>query len=202
VARYAAIVAGILLGMAGTGWVTAKGRHESPKTISETKIRDHLANEWGMADANKKDLAEYVALADYNREIVNWKVADAEYQENVLSPVLKAGLKPDLKWRRELWIMFYPQIRNANSSLAAARILAAELRGEVEIHGQNREDFDFGEIWSSRLASGAEFEYLYVAALRSIGVGARINSHGGAEIFNSESNDWVEAPPAPVLIRQ
>ncbi len=199
-APYVALVFGIALGGAMAAWVVTKGGRESWISDSESKTISSSVEKWGLIDAEKKEIREYLALADYNRRLVNWNLNETDYQDYVLSPVLKAGMQPELNWRWQLWHYFYPKIRRAGSPFEAAALLAENLRGEVEIQAQSHNDFGFARIWNSRVASPPGFEFLYVAALRSVGIGARLNTQGAAEIL--DNGKWQPAPPPPNLIPQ
>ena len=52
------------------------------------------------------------------------------------------------------------------------------------------------EIWRRQITDRTSFEIIYVAALRSVGVPARLDEKGGAEFFSGEK--WMEAP-SPVI---
>jgi len=53
-----------------------------------------------------KVLLEHVALANYNRALVNWNLGREVYREFVLSPIIRADSQEELKWRRPLWESF------------------------------------------------------------------------------------------------
>ncbi len=160
----------------------------------------NFAKQWYLTDVKHRDIPNYLALAGYNRPLVNWDVNEADYQDYILCPVLETGMKPELSWRKTLWSFFYPKIRKANSPEEAASILVRLLREEIEIQDRSEDAFDWEWIWHNRVASPAGFQLLYVAVLRSVGVGARINSQGDAEILSD--GKWRNAPPPPRLILQ
>jgi hypothetical protein len=53
------------------------------------------------------------------------------------------------------------------------------------------------EIWLRQLTDQTGFEIIYVAALRSVGVPARLDAHGKAELF--ADGKWQTAP-GPVVM--
>ena len=55
------------------------------------------------------------------------------------------------------------------------------------------------EIWRRQITDRTSFEIIYVAALRSVGVPARLDEKGGAEFFSGE-NGWKRQ--ARLFIRQ
>jgi hypothetical protein len=54
------------------------------------------------------------------------------------------------------------------------------------------------EIWLKQITDEAGFEIIYVAALRSVGVPARLDPHQRAEFWNGDK--W-RAAPSPSVIR-
>ncbi len=157
-----------------------------------------------------KTLLTHVELANYCvYELINWKVDKEIYNEFVLSPVIdvssdetfdEAGQRaiiPELNWRRPLWEFFYPRIRKENSPQEAAEIVVRNLRERVTIVS-----LDTGSakhwptgvetIWRNQITDEKGFERIYVAALRSVGVGARLNSEGHSEFWTA--SEWKLAP--------
>jgi hypothetical protein len=147
-----------------------------------------------------KSLLEHVELANYNREIINWKLPDAIYSEFVLSPRINPDSNDQIDWRRPLWENFYPRIRREFSTQKAAEIVVRHLREQITIDplstlpANNIED-----IWIRQITSERGFHLLYVAALRSVGIGARLSPHGEAEMWEGEG--WKPAPKPLILER-
>jgi len=109
-------------------------------------------------------------------------------------------IREEMNWRRPLWEFFYPRIRKENSSEAAAEIVVRHLRERVTIISETsisdaRRPATFTGIttlWKDQTANESEFERLYVAALRSVGVGARLDAEGKAEFWTG--SQWKRAP--------
>jgi hypothetical protein len=135
---------------------------------------------------------ENVELADYNRALVNWKVEDQIFREFVLSPTIDS--KPDVKfnWRRPLWENFYPRIRHETDPSSAAQIIVRFLRERVAIVPDCHVRDEILADWNDGMVNVTGFERIYVAALRSIGVPARLDGSGHAEIYSD--GKWVAAP--------
>ncbi len=129
-------------------------------------------------------LLEHVELANYNRELVNWKLADDVYHRFVLSPPIDPALDGDMNWRRPLWESFYPRIRKENSLEAAAEIIVRLLRERVRVGETPGSPETIAKIWQRGIASERGFEAIYVAALRSAGIPARLAERGRAEFWN------------------
>jgi predicted esterase/LysM repeat protein len=142
-----------------------------------------------------KTLLEHVELADYNRELVNWQVDDKVYRNFVLSPVIE--LSTNLNWRRPLWEEFYPRIRHESSTEDAARIVVRHLRERVTIATMPNPSYDVPLIWLRQITDEAGFEIICVAALRSVGVPARLDSQHQAEFWNGDK--WQTAPMPSVM---
>jgi dienelactone hydrolase len=137
-------------------------------------------------------LLTQVQLAHYTaNEIVNWKVDDALYGQFVLSPVI-AGDEHELNWRRELWETFYPRIRHQNTMSSAAEIVQQFLRQRVTIASGYPNQAGVESMWNGHIVNLKDFEILYTATLRSVGVPARLNSLQQTEFWNGDS--WESAP--------
>jgi len=160
-----------------------------------------------------KTLLTHVELANYCvYELINWKVDKAIYDEYVLSPVIETEVigespitagetpaLPELNWRRPLWEFFYPRVRKEDSPEAAAEIVVRTLRERVTIYTKptsadkmSARRSGIETIWRSQITDEKGFQRIYVAALRSVGVGARLNSEGVAEFWSG--SEWKVAP--------
>ncbi|HVV01536.1 MAG TPA: dienelactone hydrolase family protein [Verrucomicrobiae bacterium] len=151
-----------------------------------------LAAQAGWEGKRLGALLTQVELANYNRELINWKLDDNIYRDYVLAPQIDPALDGDLDWRRELWENFYPRIRHENSPIAAAVIIAEFLRERVTIASGTNLPITISEAWRRQITNERGFEGLYVAALRSGGVPARLNAQGKAELF--DGSQWQAAP--------
>lgn len=144
-----------------------------------------------------KVLLGHVELSNYNRELINWKLDDKTYREFVLSPVIDPASDGELNWRRPLWESFYPRIRKEQIIESAAEIVVRHLRERVTI--AEGENFAIGveSIWLRQITNERGFETIYVAALRSAGIPARLNVQRRAEFFSE--GKWRLAP-RPVVV--
>ncbi len=159
-----------------------------------------------------KTLLEHIELAGYNRELINWQLDDKLYRDFVLSPIIESStlnslpgqsgattgqLSTSLNWRRPLWEEFYPRIRHESSPEDAARIVVRHLRERVTIAALPDLPHDVPEIWRKQITDETGFEIIYVAALRSVGVPARLDPHQRAEFWDGDK--WRTAPPPSVI---
>lgn len=142
-------------------------------------------------------LLTHVELSGYNRELINWQVDDKIYRDCVLSPVITGNAKEQLNWRRPLWEEFYPRIRHESLPEDAARIVVRHLRERVAIAAAPHLPHDVPAIWQRQVTDEIGFEIIYVAALRSVGIPARLDSNQKAELWNG--TDWHKAP-SPLVI--
>ena len=191
-------------------------------TPSQRSDFDFLAAQPCWRGQPLKTLLEHVELANYNRELVNWKVEDSVYREFVLSPVIEGpvpggvpvatgGETPPLLaagtaaplWRRVLWESFYPRVRREQDLAAAAEIVVRHLRERVTVVGEDRgrrtedgrqrtEDSGICETWQRQISDERGFEVLYMAAMRCVGVPSRLGSQGRAEFWTGSA--WQPAP--------
>jgi hypothetical protein len=96
-----------------------------------------------------------------------------------------------------LWEEFYPRIRHETSPEDAARIVARHLRERVTIAPVSNPPRDVPAIWLRQITDEAGFEIVYVAAFRSVGVPARLNSQQQAESWDGAK--WMDAPRPSVI---
>jgi dienelactone hydrolase len=157
---------------------------------------EYLAAQPIWQDQKLKTLLDHVELAGYNRELINWHLDDKIYRDFVLSPVIIGNSSEQLDWRRPLWEEFYPRIRYESSPEGAARIVVRHLRERVTIAALPNLPHDVPAIWLRQITGQAGFEIIYVAALRSVGVPARLNSNKQPEFY--DGGKWQFAPQ-PVL---
>jgi len=158
---------------------------------------EHLAAQPIWEGQKLRTLLDHVELAGYNRQLIDWKLSDDIYRNCVLSPViapstLNSRLTTDVNWRRPLWEEFYPRIRHESSPEDAARIVVQHLRARVSVLDMPNLPRAIPDIWRRQLSDEAGFEIIYVAALRSVGVPARLDAKGQAELFAGEK--WHQAP--------
>jgi dienelactone hydrolase len=159
-----------------------------------------------------KTLLTHVELAGYNRELINWQLDDKVYRDFVLSPEIEPStfnslpgqsgattgrLSTSLNWRRPLWEEFYPRIRHESSPEDAAKIIVRHLRERVTIAILPDLPHDVPTIWLRQITDEAGFEIIYVAALRSVGVPARLNLQHQAEFW--DGTKWDNAPRPSVV---
>jgi hypothetical protein len=140
-----------------------------------------------------KWLLDNVELAHYNRnELINWKVEESIYRDFVLPPEIGESPDGELNWRRPLWENFYPRVRKENLPKDAAQIVVRFLRERVTISRDYHPSGGVVTAWERGITDVSGFERIYVAALRSVGVGARLDASGRAEFWTGKS--WTSAP--------
>jgi len=158
---------------------------------------EYLANQSIWHKQKLKTLLNNVELSGYNRELVNWQVDDKIYRDFVLSPVITGNAVEQLNWRRPLWEEFYPRIRHESSPEDAARTVGRHLRERVTIAAAPNLPHDVPAIWLRQVTDETGFEIIYVAALRSVGIPARLDSNQKAELW--DGTDWHKAPNPSVI---
>jgi hypothetical protein len=201
----AVVLAALTLAQSGLHWIPPRlGASETILAIArgflvQRKMMadfDHLAAKPVWKGQRLKVLLEHVALANYNRALVNWKLDDEVYREFVLSPIIRPDAHEELNWRRPLWESFYPRIRKEQSLEAAAEIVVRHLRERVTIAGSESFPAGVESIWKRQITHPLGFEGIYVAALRSAGIPARLNLQGQVEYWTGTA--WRSAPPPPL----
>jgi hypothetical protein len=147
--------------------------------------------------SNVGDLLENVSLSYYNRQLINWKYDDDKYKYFVLSPVIVGGSNELFNWRRLLWEELYPSIRHESSPDDAAKIIMRHLCERVRITTMSVQPHDVSTIWLKRITDEAGFEIINIAALRSVGIPARLDSNHDAEFWDGIK--W-QASTAPTVL--
>jgi hypothetical protein len=135
-------------------------------------------------------LLQHASLANYNRELINWKLDDEIYREYVLAPLIDGQRDGQLHWRRPLWEYFYPPVRKENDPEAAAEIVVRFLQERIK--DASKGPLTIQEMWEQREADTNGLEALTVAAFRSVGIPARLNQDGTAELY--AGGKWQPAP--------
>jgi dienelactone hydrolase len=100
------------------------------------------------------------------------------------------GKEGGMDWRRPLWEEFYPRIRHESSPGDAARIVARHLHERVTVTTLADPPRTVPEIWRRQITDAPGFEVIYVAALRSVGVPARLHAQAPAEYWDGAK--WQE----------
>jgi hypothetical protein len=142
-------------------------------------------------------LLEHSELAGYNRQLVNWRLDDTMFRDFVLSPVITGDSDEQPNWRRMLWEEFYPRVRHEQSLESSAGIVVRHLCERVTVASMPNLSHDIAAIWTRQITDRSDFECLYVAALRSVGIPARLDSRRQAEFWNGSR--WAPAP-APAIM--
>jgi len=153
---------------------------------------DYLAANTAWQGRKLGPLIEHAHLANYNRQLVNWELTDPVFRDYVLNPQIHPASDGGMDWRRTLWESFYPRIRKEMSSEAAAQIVATHLRERVTIAEGAGWPSLIRDAWQKQITNEAGFHALYVAALRSCGIPARLSSKGQAEFWTGAV--WTIAP--------
>ncbi len=173
---------------------TTNVRFASRFIISEECLPyfERLAKEDFSQGQKLKTLLTHAELAHYNSfRLVNWKVDPQIFEGYVLSPRID-GDEKEIGWRRPLWETLYLRIRKENLPSDAAEIVVRYLRECITVLPGNAEVHGVESIWQQKVTDIRGFHRIYVAAMRSVGIPARMASSGVAELW--EGNEWKEAP--------
>ncbi len=159
---------------------------------------DFLAKDSGWAGKPLRQLLQHVELASLQRKEFYENLSLEMYREFVLSPRIDADGTGEWGWRRQLWEAFYPRVRKESEPMAAVGIVVRFLRERVGI-SQTANGAGVEAAWKRGLTDSTGFEEIYVAALRAVGVAARLDGQGCAELWTGEK--WITAPPPLVRDR-
>jgi hypothetical protein len=137
-----------------------------------------------------RPLLQHSSLANYDRQLINWKLDQQIYRDFVLNPLIDPQRDGQLAWRRKLWEYFYLPMRKENDSINAARIVLRFLHQRIAIVPQGPVTID--EMWREKRADERGIHALEVATFRSVGVPARLSESGRAELFSN--GKWQTLP--------
>jgi transglutaminase-like putative cysteine protease len=138
----------------------------------------------------------HAELAHLQRQQFYHELEESTYQQYVLSPIVDALPVAEVDWRRTLWEAFYPRVRNEHDPVAAARVVVRALRERVGIDASYAYRVGPETVWELGMADEKGFARIYVAALRSVGIAARLGEAGQAEFWDGRA--WQPAPrPLP-----
>ena len=163
----------------------------SPKARADF---EHLMATNLGADSRMRDLIDHAQLANYRDPFLYPDPGlDPETRKDcIVSPVIDASDRRPADWRRPLWESFYPRVRKESDPMKAAQIVARFLRERVGVASDIGEAPSLAAAWRQQTASARDWERLYVAALRSATIAARLNAAGRAEIW--DGSEWKPAP--------
>ena len=135
---------------------------------------------------------DHASLASLQRHHFYQDLDESFYQQFVLSPVVDRLPLSELDWRRTLWENFYPRVRHEHDPALAAQTVVRYLRERVGIDPSYSYRVGVETIWTQQMTDEIGFERVYVAALRSVGIAARLNERHRAELW--AGNAWHEGP--------
>jgi hypothetical protein len=157
---------------------------------------DWLIRQPGWRDHRIAALLDNLELADLQRKSFYAHLEEDLYRGFVLSTDIAGDMAADPGWRRQLWENFYPRVRKERDPFAAAQLVIRFLRERVSLAPVQPGPAGPKSAWEQGLTDFAGFETIYTAALRSIGVAARLNAAGMAEFWTGAN--WAPAP-RPVI---
>jgi len=135
---------------------------------------------------------QHVELANVQRNQFYPDLDPSTFQQFILSPVVDNLPLQELGWRRTLWENFYPRVRRESDRASAAQIVVRFLRERVGITPDYPYRVGVETIWTQGMTDEAGFDRIYVAALRSVGIAARLNGNHQAELL--ANGKWQPAP--------
>jgi predicted esterase len=145
---------------------------------------------WG--DHAIRTVLDHAELSRYRGSYLYQNLDESMFHEYVVSPVIAPAAGSELHWRRKLWETFYPRVRKKRDPMEAAVIVARLLRSYVEPDPSRSETEGVETVWRTRSTNAEGWERIYVAALRSVGIAARLSGQHTAEIWTG--TEWRPAP--------
>jgi O-antigen ligase len=179
VSESAILVATPFLGVNNTTLVISRRYLVPHSTVTDLNL---LATNVDWSSRKLRPLLQHSDLANYNRQLINWKLDDEIYRDYVLNPLIDPQRDGGLNWRRKLWEYFYLPVRKEHDPTAAARIVLKFLNERIVIVPLGSATIE--EMWREKRADDSGVQALEVAAFRSVGIPARLNKSGRAELFS------------------
>jgi hypothetical protein len=181
-------------------WVPRLPINDTTSSLAETfLVQSHLKGDFEYLISNPAYhgrrlgvLLTHVELADLQRKQFYPDLDESTFRQFILFPDVDDLPLNEIDWRRTLWENFYPRIRHESDVVAAAQIVVRFLRERVGIDPGYRYRVGVETIWTQQMTDEAGFERIYVAALRSVGIAARLNEQGKAELWTGK--EWQVAP--------
>lgn len=137
-------------------------------------------------------ILDHIQLAYLQRKQFSAECEASVFQEFILSPQIDETPVAEIDWRRPLWEFFYPRVRRVADGAGAAAIVVRHLRERVGISPAFAYRLGVEAIWTQGMTDAVGFERIYVAALRSVGVPARLDARGRTEYWDASA--WRLAP--------
>jgi hypothetical protein len=141
-------------------------------------------------------ILDHVKLANRQRRQFYSDLDEVMFRQYVLSPRVDDLPLDEIDWRRMLWKYFWPQVRNDHDPISAAKTTVRCLRELVGISPIYSSRVGVNTIWTEQMTDEAGFNRIYVAALRSVGIAARLSSESQAELWTI--GEWRTAPSSPL----
>ncbi len=135
---------------------------------------------------------QHVELANLQRNQFYPDLDASTFQQFILSPVVDNLPLQELDWRRALWENFYPRVRRESDPASAAHVVVRFLRERVGLSPDYPYRVGVETIWTQGMTDEPGFDRIYVAALRSVGIAARLNGNRQAELLTN--GQWQPAP--------
>lgn len=187
VSESAVLLSTPFLGVTNTTLTISRHYLVPPSAVPDLNL---LATNVDWSSRKLRPLLQHSSLANYNRQLINWKLDDQIYREFVLNPLIDPRRDGQLAWRRKLWEYFYLPMRKENDPASAVPIVLKFLHQRVATVPDGPVTID--EMWEQKRADDGGIQALEVAAFRSVGIPARLNDGGRAELFSN--GKWQAAP--------
>lgn len=153
---------------------------------------DYLAADADWQSKPLRQLLQHVELAGLQRKQFYADLDYALYREFVLSPRIGVHGPQEWGWRRKLWESFYPRVRKGDDPMQAAQTVARYLRERIGTGPAISTKAGVEAAWETGSTDSAGFTELHVAALRSVGIAARLSAEGEVELWSG--GQWLPAP--------
>lgn len=149
-------------------------------------------------------IAEYsdnMRLASLERNSYYDMLEHGMYRRFLLSIAIDDLLRIDSEWRVEMWQAISPWSKQSRNAREGTRVVGLILREHLTVKraAGKRSGTTISEMWQGELTDEKGFQRLYVAALRSVGIAARLDADRHAEFWTGER--W-EGTPKPMFVEE
>jgi hypothetical protein len=154
---------------------------------------DYLINNLRIKQWTIGVVVSHIDLANLQKRHFYDELETTTFQKFLLSPQIDETPVGEYNWRRTFWESFYPLVHQVHDPIIADEMIVHSLRQRVGIDSSFCYKLGVETIWIQGMTDEIGFQRILVAALRSIGIAARLNLEHKAEFWTGR--EWASSSP-------